>query len=285
MFKNEAAFFPEWIEFHRLVGVDHFYLYNNFSSDAFQTVLQPYLDEGIVTLTDWPVPQGLVTAFQHCLQSYGSTSQWIACMDLDEYLVPTRAYNVPDILRLKEAYPMVAYFWKLFGTGGQLRRNPDKLVCEQFTQCATSYPFEKTIYNTSFPSEVKNSHYGKCKLWSLACYSLLPDRSFKLPFEEPLLKEPALPEIQINHYWSKSYEDALLTKLSRGLPDAEGARAIESIRAHDLCCTTTDTTIFRFMTQLKLNMGLYTPAQGTRLPRVLNAPMATAKTFEVLQSP
>ena len=33
IFKNESMYMKEWIEYHRIIGVDHFYLYNNFSSD------------------------------------------------------------------------------------------------------------------------------------------------------------------------------------------------------------------------------------------------------------
>ena len=33
IFKNEAKYLREWIEFHKIVGVEHFYLYNNFSTD------------------------------------------------------------------------------------------------------------------------------------------------------------------------------------------------------------------------------------------------------------
>ena len=29
IFKNEEPYIKEWIEFHKIVGVDHFYLYNN----------------------------------------------------------------------------------------------------------------------------------------------------------------------------------------------------------------------------------------------------------------
>src|SRR3984957_13412863 len=54
IFKDEACFLKEWIEYHRLVGVDHFYLYNNESSDDFLKILQPYVHEGIVSLTNWP---------------------------------------------------------------------------------------------------------------------------------------------------------------------------------------------------------------------------------------
>jgi len=41
IFKNEARYLREWIEFHRLVGVDHFYLYENRSEDDFAPVLAP----------------------------------------------------------------------------------------------------------------------------------------------------------------------------------------------------------------------------------------------------
>ena len=29
IFKNEANYLKEWIEYHRMVGVEHFYLYNS----------------------------------------------------------------------------------------------------------------------------------------------------------------------------------------------------------------------------------------------------------------
>ena len=33
IFKDEARFLREWLEYHRLIGIEHFYLYNNFSTD------------------------------------------------------------------------------------------------------------------------------------------------------------------------------------------------------------------------------------------------------------
>ena len=41
----------EWIEFHRLVGVERFFLYDNGSTDDHREVLAPYVEEGIVTCT------------------------------------------------------------------------------------------------------------------------------------------------------------------------------------------------------------------------------------------
>lgn len=33
IFKDEAAYLREWLDFHLLMGVEHFYLYDNGSSD------------------------------------------------------------------------------------------------------------------------------------------------------------------------------------------------------------------------------------------------------------
>src|SRR5437016_521510 len=54
IFKNEAPYLKEWIEYHKLVGVDHFYLYNNLSLDAFRRILAPYIKDELVTLIQWP---------------------------------------------------------------------------------------------------------------------------------------------------------------------------------------------------------------------------------------
>ena len=49
-FKDAAPFLPEWIEFHQMVGFEHFYLYNNNSTDDYRGALAPYCEEGSVTL-------------------------------------------------------------------------------------------------------------------------------------------------------------------------------------------------------------------------------------------
>ena len=53
IFKNEALYLKEWIEYHKIVGVEHFYLYNNNSEDNYEAILAPYIQDGTVTLTQW----------------------------------------------------------------------------------------------------------------------------------------------------------------------------------------------------------------------------------------
>lgn len=38
--KNEGPYLEEWIEFHRIQGVEHFYLYDNGSADQTKDILE-----------------------------------------------------------------------------------------------------------------------------------------------------------------------------------------------------------------------------------------------------
>ncbi|MFM6204524.1 glycosyltransferase family 92 protein, partial [Planktothrix sp.] len=44
--KDEASYLIEWLEFHKLVGVERFYLYNNNSTDHTTDLLQSYIRSG-----------------------------------------------------------------------------------------------------------------------------------------------------------------------------------------------------------------------------------------------
>src|SRR5262249_33039574 len=96
IFQDEAPYLKEWIEFHRLQGVQHIYLYNNRSTDDFRTVLEPYIKKRFVTLTEWDksyedgahrdwlaIQSG---AYMDCLRKSGKYNSWIAFIDIDEFL-------------------------------------------------------------------------------------------------------------------------------------------------------------------------------------------------------
>ena len=53
-FKNEAPNLKEWLEYHHMVGVQHFALYNNNSTDDYRSVLDPYVNKLVHLLKDWP---------------------------------------------------------------------------------------------------------------------------------------------------------------------------------------------------------------------------------------
>ena len=76
IFKNEANYMKEWIEFHQMMGVDHFYLYNNNSADDYFSVLSQYIEKGIVTLVEWPEVPGQLTAYKNWYEKYRFETKW-----------------------------------------------------------------------------------------------------------------------------------------------------------------------------------------------------------------
>lgn len=48
MIHNEGQFIEEWIAHHLLMRVDHFYIYDDQSTDNTKQVLQPYIKQGML---------------------------------------------------------------------------------------------------------------------------------------------------------------------------------------------------------------------------------------------
>src|SRR5919204_208118 len=52
IYRDEAPYLREWIEFHGLVGVQRFFLYDDGSTDHHDEVLAPYIEDGTVVRHD-----------------------------------------------------------------------------------------------------------------------------------------------------------------------------------------------------------------------------------------
>ena len=95
IFKNEGRYLQEWIEYHQMVGIKHFYLYDNDSTDDTR-ILQKYLDEGILTLNKISGQGQQMNAYNHFLQTYKDEVEWVAIIDLDEFIVPMDYATIPE---------------------------------------------------------------------------------------------------------------------------------------------------------------------------------------------
>ena len=73
--KNESLYIKEWIEYHLLVGVDRFYIYDVGSTDNVLEVLQPYIDKGVVIYQYFPGKDRQVPAYCDAILKYKSISK------------------------------------------------------------------------------------------------------------------------------------------------------------------------------------------------------------------
>ena len=145
IFQNEGAHLQEWIEYHRMVGVEHFWLYNDKSDDNWQAILQPYIDEGIVEVTDWPsfnykyFISNQNMAMKDAHEKAKDVAKWLAFIDLDEYLLPLQETTVTECLQNHfDDVDAVYINWYHFGTGG-ITLKSDESSLFTLTACSHRY--------------------------------------------------------------------------------------------------------------------------------------------------
>lgn len=270
IFKDEGRSLKEWVEYHLIVGVEHFYLYNNFSTDNYIEILQEYIDTGIVTLIDWPVEKGQYPAYKHFWENYRNISKWVTFIDLDEFICPHFEDTIVDWLRPYEKYPSVIMYWKMFGTSGKLEHDDDTLVIEQYTVSWDKMDtVGKVIINTSWDLSIDSiwHHHAYCKVPFLGkTFFVPPVNEFKkfICYDIHRANSKGF-TIQLNHYWSKSYNEMVLKKFERGdvfFGDEKPTLNLESFYYHEKKNISSDYTIFRYLIRLKTALGFDALSRG-----------------------
>jgi len=253
IFQNEAQWLQEWIEYHRLIGVEHFLLYDHYSTDNWREVLEPYIECGLVEVVDWSdqprqIWRAQNPAYDHALEYLRGISHWVAFIDIDEFMVVEHTDSMVEFLQDYEEYGGVALTWRGFGTSGVDHLEPGELLIEKLDQCAKRVGgwFKSIVQPELTVAAVTCHHFAfRNELYSV----------------DPLYNRTNGPthwtiyqKAWINHYrlrtmdWAYG-EKARRTKIYRGWDDE---RIRESIRSEDERWSThVDQTIQRFVPALK----------------------------------
>ena len=218
IFKDEGRYLKEWLDYHLLAGVEHFYLYNNNSSDDYAEVLAPYIEQELVTLTNLPGKTMQTFAYNDAVEKYRFECRYMAFIDLDEFIFPKSNRAIVDIvdesLSKDKNATGLGINWQCFGSNGQKKADYSRGVLERFTSRAPSNwdtnKHVKTIVNPRFVSWVCNPHYatyfeGKFNVNS---------SGGKVDFYSnvPVLFD----KIVVNHYNIKSREEYTKRRIPKG---------------------------------------------------------------------
>jgi Glycosyltransferase family 92 len=199
IYRDEAPYLREWIEFHRLAGVERFFLYDNRSSDDHREVLRPYLEDGSVVIEDWPQFPGQLEAYDHCIATHGSESRWIAFIDIDEFVFSPTGRPVPEQLRALEEWPGVGVNWALFGPSGHAEQPPG-LVIENYVQRLIT-PQNRVIKSIVDPSRVSRCASAHHFLYE---DGLAADENGYPIGPGHFTNSISIERLRVNHYYSKS---------------------------------------------------------------------------------
>jgi hypothetical protein len=229
--RDEGPYLLEWLEFHRMVGVDHFYFYDNGSMDNTKDILRPYLEQNIVEVIDWPGDPDQPACYMDCIRRFKDRSSWIAVIDVDEFIVPVATSTVPEFLREFESANGLGVNEFVYGSSGH-RQKPLGLQTANFLR-----RLEKDhIANLHIKSIVNPRKVTEC----------CGGHHFKFLDGQPVVSESHWPirtgprslrnqtqKIRINHYFTRSQEE-YAKKMARHQPGAFGGiRRPDDFAIHD----------------------------------------------------
>ncbi len=229
--KSEAPYVKEWLDYHLLAGVEHFYIYDNESPDNLKEVLQPYIDSGTVTYIFYPGKARQYEAYNEAVQNYKFFCRYIAFIDADEFIFPQNNKSIvevtDEILQDKPNAGGLAANIYYFGSNNLETADYTKGVLERFTRRAPidwipligkdkSLPGGTAHVSTiTIPRKIHhfgNPHYA---YYFENCYAVNSNGG-RVPtyYNNP----PLVDKIVMNHYSVKSKEE-YFEKIKRGTAD------------------------------------------------------------------
>lgn len=205
VFKDEGPNLLEWIAYHRSLGIDHFFLYDNESTDGGPSIIQTDPLKNYVTVIPMPPRPAQWRAYKHFIDNYASNWDWAAFIDLDEFIHPIEADSIKDLLPRYEAFSGILLHWLNFGPNGHDRR-PDGLVIENYT----SRLFSDHPINRHVKSLVKTGCLiGEPHAHVTPTRGPMCNSSGEPVSTEPIQDGVCHDVMCINHYYTKSREDWL----------------------------------------------------------------------------
>lgn len=207
--KDEGPYLLEWIAHHRLVGVQHFVLFDNGSTDGTTALLSGLARAGIVDHVPWPdIPNVAAQrpAYIAGLARLADRCRWVAFIDADEFLNPICGRNIQSIMADYDQAAGLVIPWRLFGSNGRQQHEND-LVINRFTRRAA----DDHALNRSVKTIVQARLVARPDIHapSITGGSLI-DEHGRVAGSQGHPSHHAVPDagkLVINHYFTKSREE------------------------------------------------------------------------------
>ncbi len=249
MFKDEAIYLEEWINFHIGQGVEHFFLFNDESTDNFEEVLAPWIKKGFVTINEC---NGLAQEeiYESFISNYKKRVIWAAFIDIDEFLYCDELTPLPLKMKEFEGFSCIFITWRILG----FKERPEVYSASLIEKCIWAAPTidssEEAIRQyqtwlrvrgdellTGCPiqgksivrlSEVQkmNPHYPEITfgpICDVEKVSIDPKELISNIFSGQFV--PKYGNINLNHYWSRD-EASLRQKMKKGYASLVGRQSL-----------------------------------------------------------
>lgn len=207
--RDRGPWIREWIEFHKIVGFDKFYIFlHNCTDKSSEIVLELSKKYDITTfIVSNDVNRPQLAAYQYCYHHFGDLHEWIAFIDGDEFLYSPTEVSIKPILDQYKQLELsaIGVYWLCFGSSNHVTE-PHGLITENYRYRAPenfgNNSHIKSIVKGGQKSDfsvINNSHYFKTLKGTFDTMLRPINHGFtgNLPCFEKLI---------INHYVTQSRE-------------------------------------------------------------------------------
>ena len=229
--RNENRYAVEWVEHYQQIGVSKIFVYDNYfgNEEPLANTLKKYVKSGFVEIIDiHDRPDLQCRAYEHCYKNHGNEYAWIGFLDFDEYLRWEGTKNIEAMFDAYKTGDCLLVNWRLFTDNGLVHYD-DRPLKERFTEIMP--PDTHVKYNWPENDHVKcfvRGGLGEVRFIGPHCPEVkncintkgepAQKSAFCRPYDHSIMR--------LDHYWTKSAEEWIGTKLARGF--ASGHNYLEN---------------------------------------------------------
>ncbi len=238
--KNEAPYLKEWIDYHLLAGVDHFYLYDNESPDNQREVAAPYVKAGLVDYINAPGKVMQCAAYNDAIKRFKFHCRYMAFIDGDEFIFPRTGggivKTVDEIFSHDKHAAGLAINWQCFGSNGHENADYSKGVLERFTRRAPSdwkineQGGNALVKSISNPRKINFMGSPHVSFYFMDAHLL--NETSSVIGQTGYNFNGSVDKIAVNHYHTKSREEHK-AKTNRGRADVLTKKSLTEFEVYD----------------------------------------------------
>jgi hypothetical protein len=198
--KNEDNYIQEWVEYHKKLGFDTIFIYQN------DWVCN--LEDNSIVKIELNGECKQTVAYNNFIKEYHNQYEWAAFFDVDEFLVLKKHNNIKDFLSDYSSFNSIGVNWVVFGNNGLTEVNGEYSLLKRFTKRQKDInPHVKNIVKL-LPNVVMDVHNP------LGTWYDTQGNQHQGSFNH----DGNIDIVQLNHYFCKTKEEYQL-KIERGRAD------------------------------------------------------------------
>jgi len=215
--KNEDNYLEEWINYHKKIGFDDIFVYQN------NWRFKKYISDVNFIEYDGEIKQ--LPAYNSFINSYKNDYDWVCFIDVDEFITLKKHKNIKELISDYNDYDSIALNWALFGDNGAKDVIDNNYsVLNRFTKRGKLLDKHiKTICKLKSNPIYTNPHSSNIK-W-VATNGVIGHGPFNEKHNDTIA--------YINHYFCKTPTE-FLEKISRGRSDTKDIRDFSDYEKHNI---------------------------------------------------